>query len=161
MQRHYTASWLALVLGAGCNEPDSAGTPQELAVANETLATSLPPGFQEELLVTGFTELTALRFSPDGRLFVAEKQGRIWAYDSALDPGAASLVLDLRTETYNFWDRGLLGLAVDRAFPEKPYLYVTYTLDAHPVPVPGASSIVVCGASSWIWERCMASNSPY
>ena len=31
---------------------------------------------------------------------------------------------DLRTQVHNFWDRGLLGLALDPNFPADPYVYV-------------------------------------
>ena len=31
---------------------------------------------------------------------------------------------------HNFWDRGLLGLALDPNFPTDPYVYVLYTYDA-------------------------------
>ena len=37
---------------------------------------------------------------------------------------------DLRTQVHNFWDRGLLGLALDPDFPDDPYVYVLYTHDA-------------------------------
>ena len=30
---------------------------------------------------------------------------------------------------YNFWDRGLLGMALDPDFPTNPYVYVLYTYD--------------------------------
>ena len=30
---------------------------------------------------------------------------------------------------YNFWDRGLLGMALDPNFPTNPYVYVLYTYD--------------------------------
>ena len=45
---------------------------------------------------------------------------------------------DLRTEVYSAYDHGLLGMALDPAFPTKPYVYVLYTLDApigHAPPV--------------------------
>ena len=32
----------------------------------------------------------------------------------------------------NFWDRGLLGFALDPAFPVRPYIYVLYTYDFDP-----------------------------
>ena len=38
---------------------------------------------------------------------------------------------------YNFWDRGLLGLALD-PFPTQPYVYVLYTYD-HAGPGAGAT----------------------
>ena len=37
---------------------------------------------------------------------------------------------DLRTNVHNYWDRGLLGLALDPDFANDPYVYVLYTLDA-------------------------------
>ena len=36
---------------------------------------------------------------------------------------------DLRTNVHNFWDRGLLGMALDPNFPAAPYVYVLYTYD--------------------------------
>ncbi|KFU75199.1 PQQ-dependent sugar dehydrogenase, partial [Amycolatopsis lurida] len=73
----------------------------------------------------------ATAFAPDGRVFVAEKSGLVKAFDSLADP-TATVFADLRTQTQDFWDRGLLGLAVDPAFPARPYVYVSYTLDAEP-----------------------------
>jgi len=43
---------------------------------------------------------------------------------------------DLRTQVHNFWDRGLLGLALDPQFPTRPYVYALYTYDA----LPGGSA---------------------
>src|SRR5690242_14550010 len=37
------------------------------------LAATVPPGFQETLVVDGLTTPAALAFSPDGRLFVTEQ----------------------------------------------------------------------------------------
>ena len=36
---------------------------------------------------------------------------------------------DLRTEVYDSGDRGLLGLALDPDFPDRPYVYALYTYD--------------------------------
>ena len=38
----------------------------------------------------------------------------------------------------NYWDRGLLGLALDPAFPTKGSIYVLYTLDA---PIGGTPPV--------------------
>ena len=70
-----------------------------------------------------------MRFSPDGRVFVAEKSGLIKVFDSLSDP-TPTVFADLRTQVYNYWDRGLLGIALDPNFPAKPYVYVLYTYDA-------------------------------
>ena len=89
-------------------------------------------GFADVVVASGLTEPTALSFAPDGSMFVAEKSGLITRYVS----GVASTVADLRTQTHNYWDRGLLGLAVDPQYPTRPYVYAMYTYDA----LPGGSA---------------------
>jgi glucose/arabinose dehydrogenase len=91
-------------------------------------AATLPPGFQESVVFSGLDHPTALRFSPDGRIFVAEKSGRIQVFDSLTDT-TPTLFADLSTNVYNFWDRGLLGMALHPNFPIQPYVYVLYTYD--------------------------------
>jgi len=101
-------------------------------------AAALPPGFQESVVFSGLSNPTALRFSPDGRIFVAEKNGRIKVFDGLADP-TPTLFADLSTNVYNFWDRGLLGLALDPEFPADPWVYVLYTYDhelGSPAPAP-------------------------
>ena len=88
----------------------ASGQPQSAVAA-------LPPGFQESVVFSGLSNPTALRFSPDGRIFVAEKNGRIKVFDNLADT-TPTVFADLSTNVYNFWDRGLLGLALDPAFPE-------------------------------------------
>ena len=80
-------------------------------------------------MFSGLTNPTAIRFASDGRVFVAEKSGQIKVFDSLSDP-QPDVFADLRTQVHNFWDRGLLGLALDPDFPEDPYVYVLYTYDA-------------------------------
>ena len=92
-------------------------------------ASSLPSGFQESVVLSGLVEPTAVRFASDGRVFVAEKSGLIKVFDD-LNDATPTIFADLRTEVHNFWDRGLLDLALDPNFPASPYVYVLYTLDA-------------------------------
>jgi glucose/arabinose dehydrogenase len=89
----------------------------------------LLPGFQETVAFLGVTEPTSVRFSPDGRVFVAEKSGLIKVFDGLGDTTPTTFA-DLRTKVHNYWDRGLLGLALDPNFPAKPFVYVLYTYDA-------------------------------
>jgi glucose/arabinose dehydrogenase len=105
--------------GAGCTND----------VTFRTGSLGLLPGFQETTAFSGLTEPTTLRFSPDGRVFVAEKSGLIKVFDGLDDP-TPDVFADLRTEVHNFWDRGLLGMTLDPSFPAKPFVYVLYTLDA-------------------------------
>ena len=100
-----------------------------LSAAERASAVSLPVGFQEEIVFSGLTEPTAVRFSSDGRVFVAEKSGLIKVFDNLSDT-TPTVFADLRTQVHNFWDRGLLGLALAPNFPTNPWVYVLYTFDA-------------------------------
>jgi PKD repeat protein/glucose/arabinose dehydrogenase len=91
-------------------------------------APTLPSGFQESIVFSGLTNPTAVRFSSDGRIFVAEKRGVIKVFDSLTDT-TPSVFADLNVNVYNFWDRGLLGMALAPGFPANPYVYVLYTYD--------------------------------
>ncbi|HSL63870.1 MAG TPA: PA14 domain-containing protein [Gaiellaceae bacterium] len=110
-------------------------------------AGTLPNGFQETVAFSGLTNPMVVRFASDGRVFVAEKSGLIKVFDSLSDT-TPTVFADLRTNVYNFWDRGLLGMALDPAFPSSPYVYVSYTYDhilgsSDPPPrwgSPGATS---------------------
>ncbi len=99
------------------------------SAAEPVAAASLPPGFQEEIVFSGLTQPTALRFSPDGRVFVAEKSGIVKVFDNLSDT-TPTVFADLRTQVHNFWDRGLLDVALAPNFPADPWVYVIYTFDA-------------------------------
>jgi uncharacterized repeat protein (TIGR01451 family) len=98
-------------------------------------AETLPAGFQDSVLFSGLTEPTSVEYAPDGRIFVAEKSGLIKVFDDVYDP-APTVFADLRNNVHNFWDRGLLGLALDPSFPSRPYVYALYTFDA---PIGGTA----------------------
>ena len=51
----------------------------------------------------------------------------------------ATLVIDLRTSVHNYWDRGMLGMALHPSFPGVPYVYVLYAYDAVPGGTPPPS----------------------
>jgi glucose/arabinose dehydrogenase len=105
------------------------------ASAGPADAATLPSNFQERTVFSGLTNPTAVRFAADGRVFVAEKSGLVKVF-SNLDDTTPTTFADLRTEVHNFWDRGLLGLALDPDFPARPYVYVLYTHDA---PIGGTA----------------------
>ncbi|MEU7789794.1 PQQ-dependent sugar dehydrogenase [Amycolatopsis sp. NPDC049159] len=102
-----------------------------LAVAAAPPAAAVPAGFADTVAIGGLTSPTAAALAPDGRVFIAEKSGLVKVFDSLADP-TPTVFADLRTPTQDFWDRGLLGLAIDPGFPARPYVYVSYTLDAEP-----------------------------
>ncbi len=94
-------------------------------------AAELPAGFRETTAFDGLSEPTVVAFAPDGRVLVAEKNGRVQLFDDLADPTPA-LYADLRGQVHNFWDRGLLGMAVAPGWPEDPSVYVLYTYDHDP-----------------------------
>ncbi len=82
--------------------------------------------FRHTHAITGRVQPTQVAFAHDGRVFVAEKAGRVWMYDNLLD-ATPQQVADLTAVVHDYQDRGLLGLALDPRFPERPYLYVAYS----------------------------------
>ena len=104
-------------------------------VSPVAVAQTLPAGFQDVTVFSGLIQPTVVSFSPDGRVFVAEKSGLVKVFNSLTDP-TPDIFVDLRTKTHNFWDRGLLGMALDPAFPTRPYVYLLYTYDA---PIGGTA----------------------
>ncbi|NUT41140.1 MAG: sugar dehydrogenase, partial [Thermoactinospora sp.] len=106
-----------------------------MAVLAPSAAQALPGSFQKQVVFSGLTNPTNIEFASDGRVFVAEKSGLIKVFDSLADTTPA-IYADLRTQVHNFWDRGLLGMALHPDFPADPRIYVLYSYDA----VPGGAA---------------------
>lgn len=102
-----------------------------VTMANPAAAVTLPAGFQEQVVFSGLNLPTNIEFAPDGRIFVAEKGGRIKVYDDLADP-TPTIFADLSANVHSQHDRGLLGLAIHPEFPTEPYVYVLYAYDAPP-----------------------------
>ena len=119
MRGSVRAAAAVILLGAGlltaCGPVP--GSPEDLA------------RFENRIVYSGLQQPTAVAFAPDGRVFVAEQSGLIKVFDNLADTSPTTFA-DLRTNVHHFWDRGLLGLAVDPQFPARPYVYVSYTYDA-------------------------------
>lgn len=115
----FAAAMLVAFGLAACQPPPSGGT------------------FTDAIVLRGLLEPTTFRFASDGRIFVAEKRGVIKVFDSLSDT-TPTVFADLRTEVDNYWDRGLLGLALDPNFPQKPWVYVLYARDA---PIGGTAPV--------------------
>ena len=123
----------------GFMQADSISALNTLQQLSATAAV-VPSGFQESVVFSGLTNPTAVRFASDGRVFVAEKRGIVKEFDS-LTSTVPTVVADLRSSVDDYWDRGLLGLALDPNFPTTPYIYLAYTFDA---PIGGTAPV---------WER--------
>jgi glucose/arabinose dehydrogenase len=107
--------------------------------ATATAEPALPEGFQDSAVIENLEQPTNFRFAPDGRVFVAEKPGKIIVFENVEDT-SPEVFADLRTDVYDSGDRGLLGLALDPKFEEgRPYVYALYTYDhilGDPSPAP-------------------------
>src|SRR2546425_12037770 len=97
--------------------------------ASTATASTLPANFQDSIALSGLTYPMSVRFASDGRVFVAEKSGRILVYSSLSGP-TSSVFADLTTNVHNFWDRGLMSIALAPNFPTDPYVYALYAYDA-------------------------------
>lgn len=116
-----------------------------LLAASAAAEIEVLPGFQARRLAlpvattptysNGLQHPSTLDFAPDGKLFVAERNGRVLEFDS-LDDQTATLVLSITDEVMARGDRGLLGMKLDPEYPAKPYVYLSYTYDA---PIGGDS----------------------
>ena len=113
--RRFGLAALLVLLAVGAAAPAHAGT--------------LPTGFQDAAVFSGLDSPTAVRFASDGRVFVAQKNGIIKVF-SSLTATTGTTFADLRSQVDDYWDRGLLGLALDPQFPTRPYVYVLYAYDA-------------------------------
>ena len=98
-------------------------------------ANALPPGFDESTAFSGLTAPTVVRFAPDGRVLVAEQRGVIKSFSGPAD-STPDIVADLRARVHGYWERGLLGMALDPNFVANGRIYVAYTYDA---PIGGVA----------------------
>ncbi|MBA2593805.1 MAG: PQQ-dependent sugar dehydrogenase [Pseudomonadota bacterium] len=92
-----------------------------LGAAPKVEGITLPPGFSDTA-VAEVASPTALAFTPEGRLLIAVKPGRLWVYQNGvLSPTPA---LDLTGRICTDRERGLLGVAVHPGFAVTSYVYL-------------------------------------
>lgn len=82
-------------------------------------------GYQDLLIVGGFNQPTAFEFLPDGRILVAEKHGVVKIRAN----GVTSTVIDISNLVNDYWDHGLIGLAVDPDFTTNGWIYLGFTYE--------------------------------
>src|SRR6266542_4863246 len=92
-------------------------------------ASTLPTGFRDSVVMSGLVNPTVIQCAADGRIFVGQKNGMIKVFQSLTDTNPVTFA-DLSTKVDDYWDRGLLGMALAPNFPASPYVYVLYTYDA-------------------------------
>ncbi len=98
-----------------------------LACAFGASATTFPTGFSQEVVASGLTNPTAIAFFPDGRIAIAQKTGVVrLVKNGVLQP---TPMIDIKSRVNDYWDRGLIGIAVDPSFASNPYLYLLYVYE--------------------------------
>ncbi|MBI1851382.1 MAG: PQQ-dependent sugar dehydrogenase [Planctomycetes bacterium] len=96
-------------------------------------AVDLPPGFEEDLVASELARPTSMAISPDGRIFIAEKGGRV----RVVTPSGTLLPAPFLTVAVtDLGDRGILGIALDPQFLENGFVYINYVTQIRP---PGAT----------------------
>ena len=95
------------------------------------------PDLENRILATGLNTPTALAWTPDGRLLVAEKEGVVKLVNRRNAP-FGRVILDILGRVSTHQDSGLLGIEVDRDFARNGFIYLSYTFD-HDPSAPGAA----------------------
>lgn len=101
-------------------------------------AAGLPSGFSDTTVLSGLTLPMAIDFAPDGRVFLAEKSGLIKVFPN-LGSNSPTVFKDLRSRVFDFWDRGLMSIALHPRFGDgsgHDFLYALYAKDAPPGQSP-------------------------
>ena len=80
------------------------------------------------LASTGFGSI-GIDFGPNGRLYFAEKRGRVMVMqrDTQGNYGTPTQFADLSANVYSTGESGMLGLALDPDFASNRYMYLFYT----------------------------------
>ncbi|MBI4454917.1 MAG: PQQ-dependent sugar dehydrogenase [Acidobacteria bacterium] len=98
--------------------------PAEDEAASRTYRTGDGVRFRVQVVAENLEIPWAMTFAPDGRLFVAERPGRV----CVIEKGSLRVqpVAVIR-EVEHVGEGGLMGLALDPKFPENHFLYLAYT----------------------------------
>jgi glucose/arabinose dehydrogenase len=132
--RHALAGVLLLTLlgcGGGDSSPDPNPTPEPpggggppggLPITTFTAADGTRFGVQT--LATGLQIPWALAFTPDGRLFITERPGRVRVYQNGQLLAEPALTL---SDVFTNGESGFLGIGVHPAFSTNRLVYLTYT----------------------------------
>ncbi|MFN3403245.1 MAG: PQQ-dependent sugar dehydrogenase [Cytophagaceae bacterium] len=83
----------------------------------------LKPGFVEQVVAEGL-DPTSMAIAPDGRIFIAEKNGRI----RIVQNGSLLSVPFLTIHVDNHNERGINGIVLDPDFDFNGYVYIYYTV---------------------------------
>jgi len=131
-------SAVLLLLGGCSSRKDTDANPVECLprdvkpvappIAKATVqALALEDGFQNEILATGFTLPTCIKFLPDGRLLVVELAGKIKVLPPPYTQASPDLFLQLTNVGSAGVQQGIYDLVFDPQFESNHYYYIFYT----------------------------------
>src|SRR6185369_10865975 len=100
-----------------------------LSAVNRASAASLPAGFTETPIGSGWTEVVGLTFAPDGRMYAWERGGKVWIVENGVK--SATPFIDISEEVGAWRDFGLLGFCLHPDFVHNGYVYLLYMVDHH------------------------------
>jgi glucose/arabinose dehydrogenase len=89
-------------------------------------AATLPSGFIDVVVASGFTNVSSMALAPDGRIFVGQQNGLVRVVKEGAILPAPLLSLGVNTIV----ERGLLGIALDPGFASNGFVYGHYTTNA-------------------------------
>jgi glucose/arabinose dehydrogenase len=92
-------------------------------VSSSASAATLPTGFAETQVATGFSSPTAMAIAPDGRIFVCNQGGQLRVVKNGTLLAAPFVTVTVNSEG----ERGLLGVTFDPDFASNQFVYVYYT----------------------------------
>lgn len=92
-----------------------------LTLHNGPAGAALPTGFADQLVVGGLSQPSGIAFLPDGRILVAEQKTARLRVVANGAVSAGTVISEVNTSGN---ERGLLGVAVDPAWPTRPYVYL-------------------------------------
>ncbi|MDX1963091.1 MAG: PQQ-dependent sugar dehydrogenase [Pirellulales bacterium] len=110
----------------------------------------LPAGFQETRIAGGLNP-TSADFAPDGRLFLAEKGGRVRIIQN--DVLLSENFYTVPVDTYR--ERGLDSIVLDPNFAQNGYVYIYYTPE-----VPGNPNVADNGTQAQLVRITADPNNP-
>lgn len=90
----------------------------------ETFVTQDGVRFRVDLIATNLEIPWSLAFTPDNRLFVTERPGRVRILDTAARTAEVALTLD---DVFAQGEAGVLGLALDPEFAQNRLVYIYYS----------------------------------
>ena len=81
-------------------------------------------GFELETVASGLIQPVSYAVADDGRIFVAEKEGRVKVVQDGV---VISTFLDINLEVQSGHDRGLLGIALHPDFASNGHMFLNFT----------------------------------